>query len=65
MVLEEHLTYAAVAAKLEIRKVERIEAWAGMYRRGGKPPLINRLEGRSNRKRTSGSWNTCGWKTHF
>lgn len=35
LVLEEHLTYAAVAAKLEIRKAERIEAWVGMYRREG------------------------------
>jgi len=46
LVLEEHLTYAAVAAKLEIRKAERIEAWVGMYRGKGKPSLINRLEGR-------------------
>lgn len=35
LVLEEHLTYAAVAARLEIRKAERIEAWVGMYRREG------------------------------
>jgi transposase-like protein len=33
--LEEHLTYAAVAARLEIRKAERIEAWVRMYRREG------------------------------
>ncbi len=35
LVLEEHMTYAAVAARLEIRKAERIEAWVGMYRREG------------------------------
>ena len=35
LVLEEHLTYAAVAARLEIRKAERIEAWVRMYRREG------------------------------
>jgi transposase-like protein len=35
LVLEEHLTYAAVAAKLEMRKAERIEAWVRMYRQEG------------------------------
>jgi transposase-like protein len=35
LVLEEHLTYAAVATRLEIRKAERIEAWVRMYRREG------------------------------
>jgi len=35
LVLEEHMTYAAVAARLEIRKAERIEAWVRMYRREG------------------------------
>ncbi len=35
LVLEEHQTYAAVAARLEIRKAERIEAWVRMYRREG------------------------------
>ena len=35
LVLEEHLTYAAVAVRLEIRKAERIEAWVRMYRREG------------------------------
>jgi transposase-like protein len=35
LVLEEHLTYAAVAAKLEIRKTKRIEAWVRMYRQEG------------------------------
>ncbi len=38
MVLEEHLTYAAAAARLEIRKAERIEAWVRMYRREGEVP---------------------------
>ena len=35
LVLEEHQTYAAVAARLEIRKAEQIEAWVRMYRREG------------------------------
>jgi transposase-like protein len=35
LVEEEHLTYAAVAARLEIRKAERIKAWVRMYRREG------------------------------
>ena len=35
LVLEEHLRYAAVAVRLEIRKAERIEAWVRMYRREG------------------------------
>lgn len=35
LVLEEHLTYAAVAAKLEIRKAKRVTAWVRMYRREG------------------------------
>ena len=35
LVLEEHLTYAAVAARLEIRKSERIEARVRMYRQEG------------------------------
>ena len=35
LVLEEHLTYAAVAARLEIRKAERIEVWVRMYRQEG------------------------------
>ena len=35
LVLEEHLTYAAVATRLEIRKAERIEAWVRMYRQEG------------------------------
>ena len=35
LVLEEHMTYAAVAVRLEIRKAERIAAWVRMYRREG------------------------------
>lgn len=35
LVLEEHLTYAVVAARLEIRKAERIKVWVRMYRREG------------------------------
>ena len=35
LILEEHLTYAAVAARLEIRKPERIKAWVRMYRQEG------------------------------
>ena len=35
LVLEEHLAYAAVASRLEIRKAERIKAWVRMYRREG------------------------------
>lgn len=35
LVLEEHMTYATVADKLNIRKAERIKAWVRMYRREG------------------------------
>ena len=35
LVLEEHWTYATVAAKLEIWKAERIEVWVRMYRQEG------------------------------
>ena len=35
LVLEEHMTYAAVAAQLGIRKAKRITAWVRMYRREG------------------------------
>ena len=35
LVLEEHMTYAAVAVRLEIRKAKRIEAWVRMYRQEG------------------------------
>ena len=35
LVQEEHMTYAAVAARLEIPKAERIEAWVRMYRKAG------------------------------
>ena len=35
LILEEHLTYVAVAARLEIRKAGRIKAWVRMYRQEG------------------------------
>ena len=35
LVEAEHQAYAAVAAKLGIRKAERIEAWVRMYRKEG------------------------------
>ena len=35
LVQEEHLTYAAVATRLEIRKAERIEVWVRKYREEG------------------------------
>jgi len=35
LVLEEQLSYAEVAARLAIRKTERIEAWVHMYRQEG------------------------------
>jgi transposase-like protein len=35
LVLEEHQTYAGVAAQLGIRKAKRIAAWVRMYRREG------------------------------
>jgi len=46
LVREEHQTYAAVAAKLEIRKAERIEAWVRMYRQEENSRSINQLEDR-------------------
>ena len=35
LVQEEHMTYAAVADELKIRKADRIKAWVRMYRREG------------------------------
>ena len=35
LVLEEHMMYAVVADKLNIRKPDRIKAWVRMYRREG------------------------------
>jgi len=35
LVLEEHQTYAAVAARLALRKAGRIKAWVRMYRQEG------------------------------
>jgi transposase-like protein len=35
LALEEHMTYAAVAVRLGIRKGERVKAWVQMYRKEG------------------------------
>ena len=35
LVEEEHLSYAEVAKRLEIRKADRIERWVAMYRQEG------------------------------
>lgn len=35
LVEEEHLSYAEVAKRLEIRRAERIERWVAMYRTEG------------------------------
>ena len=35
LVLEEQMTYAAVATRLAIRKAERIEVWVRVYRKEG------------------------------
>ena len=35
LVMEEHMTYAAVADQLNIRKADRIKAWVRMYRQEG------------------------------
>ena len=35
LVMEEHVTYATIAEKLNIRKADRIKAWVRMYRREG------------------------------
>jgi transposase-like protein len=35
LVEEEHVSYAEVAERLEIRKAEQIEKWVGMYRKEG------------------------------
>jgi transposase-like protein len=43
LVLEEHLTYAVVAAQLEIRKAERIKVWVRMYRGEGEPSFHKRI----------------------
>ena len=43
LVLEEHWTYAAVAARLEIRKAERIKVWVRMYRREGELSFHKRI----------------------
>ena len=42
LVLEEHLTYAEVARRLEIRKPERIKIWVRAYRQSGQASLLKR-----------------------
>jgi len=39
LVLEEHMTYAEVARRLEIRKPARIMAWVKAYRQSGEASL--------------------------
>jgi len=43
LVEEEHLPYAEVAKRLEIRKAARIEAWVGMYRKEGEQSFLKRI----------------------
>jgi transposase-like protein len=43
MVEEEHLSYAEVAKRLEIRKAARIEAWVAMYRKEGEQSFLKRI----------------------
>jgi transposase-like protein len=44
LVEEEHLSYAEVAKRLEIRKAARIEAWVAMYRKEGEQSFLLRME---------------------
>ena len=43
LVLEEHLTYQAVAERLGMRKAERIERWVAMYRQEGELSFHKRI----------------------
>ena len=43
LVEEEHLRYEEVAAKLGIRKAERIEIWVRMYRQEGEASFHKRI----------------------
>jgi len=43
LVEEEHLTYAEVARRMEIRKAARIEAWVAMYRKEGEQSFLKRI----------------------
>lgn len=43
LVEEEHLSYAEVAKRLEIRKAARIEAWVAMYRKEGEASFLKRI----------------------
>jgi transposase-like protein len=43
LVEEEHLSYAEVARRLEIRKAERIERWVARYRKEGERSFLQRI----------------------
>jgi transposase len=43
LVEEEHLSYAEVAERLEIRKAARIEVWVAMYRKEGEQSFLKRI----------------------
>lgn len=43
LVEEEHLSYAEVAKRLEIRKAARIEAWVATYRKEGEQSFLKRI----------------------
>ncbi len=49
---EEGLTYAQVAAQLELRKADRIEIWARQYREEGEAGLSKKGSGRPRKART-------------
>ena len=63
LVEEEHQTYAAVAAKLGIRKAERIEAWYGCIGRKGRYPSTNLLGDHPKPRQSKESWNGYAWRT--
>ena len=49
---EEGLTYAQVAAQLELRKADRIEIWVRQYREEGEAGLSKKGSGRPRKART-------------
>jgi transposase-like protein len=49
---EEGLTYAQVAAQLELRKADRIEIWVRQYREEGEAGLSKKGSGRPHKART-------------
>jgi transposase-like protein len=49
---EEGLTYAAVAARLGLRKPDRIEIWVRQYRREGEAGLTKKGSGRPRKAHT-------------